>query len=87
MPKVKTSKFKKQYVIGENRVLVAKKDDDSYIVSIRDTKTEKAADFPVKRWASFVNNLDVIDEHVKMLRERGSTSSCANRSVAAGLCR
>jgi hypothetical protein len=76
MPKVKTSKFKKQYVIGENRILVAKKDDDSYIVSIRDTKTEKAVDFPVKRWASFVNNIDVIDEHVKMLRERKYVKLC-----------
>jgi hypothetical protein len=76
MPKVKKSKFKKQCAIGENRVLMAKKNDDSYIVSILDTKTDKTVDFPLKRWASFVNNIDAIDEHVKMLIERKCAKLC-----------
>jgi hypothetical protein len=60
----------KKYALGENRFLIAKKNNDVYCITISDTKTQKSAEFSAVRWASFTRYIDDVDENVKCLRER-----------------
>jgi hypothetical protein len=69
MPKVRKSAGK-SYSLGANRTLVAKRVIDGFVVTIKDSGTEKFIELSTKGWLAFAKIIADIDNSVKDLYER-----------------